>query len=81
MTLDVKLVKKSTTYKDKDGVEKRGTNLYLKVGSEYVPVTVVFFPNDKCEGRDPNFAWRMSMLCAIAEELPPKPPKEEAVVQ
>ena len=75
MTVDVKLVKKSTTYTDKDGVKKRGTNLYLQVGSEYIPIEVVFFPNAKCEGRDPAFAQRMAILCAIAEELPEKSQK------
>ena len=76
MIVEVKLVKKSTTYTDKDGTKKRGTNLYLQVGSEYVPIEVVFFPNDKCEGRDPAFAQRMAILCAVAEELPPKPSKQ-----
>ena len=76
MTVDVKLVKKSTIYTDKDGEKKRGTNLYLQVGSEYIPIEVVFFPNVKCEGRDPAFAGRMAILCAVAEELPPKKSKE-----
>lgn len=76
MTVEVKLVKKSVTYKKQDGTEQRGTNFYLQVGSEYVPVEVVFFPNEKCEGRDPAFAGRMAILSAIAEELPPKPTKE-----
>lgn len=73
MTVEVKLVKKSVEYKKQDGTKQRGANLYLQVGSEYVPIEVVFFPNDKCEGRDPAFAQRMAILCAVAEELPPKP--------
>lgn len=76
MIVEVKLVKKSTTYEKQDGTKQRGTNLYLQVGSEYVPIEVVFFPNDKCEGRDPAFAQRMAILCAVAEELLPKPPKQ-----
>ena len=75
MIVEVKLVKKSTTYTKQDGSKQRGTNLYLQVGSEYVPIEVVFFPNDKCEGRDPAFAGRMAILCAVAEELPPKDQK------
>ena len=75
MTFDVKLVKKRITYDKQDGTKQRGTNLYLQVGSEYIPIEVVFFPNDKCEGRDPAFAQRMAILCAIAEELPEKPQK------
>ena len=76
MTVEVKLVKRSKTYEKEDGTKQRGTNLYLQVGSEYVPIEVVFFPNDKCEGRDPAFAQRMAILCAVAEELPPKSPKQ-----
>jgi len=72
MTFEVKLVKKSVTYEKEDGKKQRGTNLYLKVGNEYIPIEVVFFPNDKCEGRDPAFAGRMAILTAIAEELPTK---------
>ena len=75
MLIDVKLVKKTVEY-DKDGQKKKGTNLYVQVGDEYVPIEVVFFPNEKCEGRDPAFAGRMAILSAIAEELPPKPTKE-----
>ncbi len=78
MTVEVKLVKRSTTYEKQDGTKQRGTNLYLQVGSEYVPIEVVFFPNDKCEGRDPAFAQRMAILCAVAEELPRKPPKQNS---
>ena len=76
MTVEVKLVKRSKTYEKEDGTKQRGTNLYLQVGSEYVPIEVVFFPNDKCEGRDPAFAQRMAILCAVAEELPPKLSKQ-----
>ena len=76
MTVEVRLVKKSKTYEKEDGTKVRTTNLYLQVGSEYVPIEVVFFPNDKCEGRDPAFAQRMAILCAVAEELLPKPPKQ-----
>lgn len=75
MTFDVKLVKKRTTYEKEDGTKQKGTNLYLQVGSEYIPIEVVFFPNAKCEGRDPAFAQRMAILCAIAEELPEKSQK------
>lgn len=76
MTVEVKLVKKNVTYKNQEGKEQRGTNLYVQVGKEYIPIEVIFFPNDKCEGRDPAFAGRMAVLCAVAEEMPPKPIKE-----
>lgn len=76
MLIEVKLMKKNVTFTDKDGNRKRSTNLYIQVGNEYIPIEVVFFPNDKCEGRDPAFANRMAVLTAVAEELPPKPSKE-----
>ncbi|MBQ2738553.1 MAG: hypothetical protein IJF38_07670 [Clostridia bacterium] len=72
MNIEVKLVKKNVTITKEDGTTQRGTNFYLKVGNEYVPIQVVFFPNDKCEGRDPAFAARMAILSAVAESLPPK---------
>ena len=77
MIVEIKLVKKSTTYTKEDGSKQRGTNLYLQVGNEYVPIEVVFFPNAKCEGRDPAFAQRMAILCAVAEELPAKQQKAD----
>ena len=70
MTVDVKLVKKNVRYTAQDGTEKRTVNLYIQVGTEYIPIQVTFFPNDKCEGRDPAFAGRMAILQAVAEELP-----------
>ena len=75
MIVEIKLVKKSTTYTKEDGSKQRGTNLYLQVGNEYVPIEVVFFPNAKCEGRDPAYAQRMAILCAVAEDLPQKQQK------
>ena len=75
MIVEMKLVKKSTTYTKEDGSKQRGTNLYLQVGNEYVPIEVVFFPNAKCEGRDPAYAQRMAILCAVAEDLPQKQQK------
>lgn len=75
MTIEVKLVKRNVTYQ-KDGKDQKGVNLYLQVGNEYVPIEVIYFPNEKCEGRDPAYAQRMAILCAVAEEMPPKPPKD-----
>ena len=41
MIVEVKLVKRSVTYEKQDGSKQRGTNLYLQVGSEYVPIEVI----------------------------------------
>ncbi len=78
MYINIKLVKKPVTYKDEQGKEKRGTNFYVQVGTTYVPIQVCFFPNDKCEGRDPAYANRVAVLTAISEELPPRPDKPQA---
>ncbi len=72
MTVEVKLYKKRAIYTDANGVEKRVWNLYVRVGTEYIPVDVVFFANDKCEGRDPAYAGRRAIIEAIAELIPPK---------
>lgn len=70
MTVEVHLVKKNVRYTAQDGAEKRAVNLYIQVGTVFVPIEVKFFPNDKCEGRDPAFAARVAILTAIAEEIP-----------
>ncbi len=72
MNIEVKLQKKRATYKAQDGTERKTYNLYLKVGTEYIPIEVVYFPNAKCEGRDPSFSIRRAILEAIAEPLPDK---------
>lgn len=79
MTVEVKLVKKNVTYEKQDGTKQRGTNFYVQVGREYIPIEVIYFPNDKCEGRDPAFSNRMAVLSAVAEELPPKASKDTDV--
>lgn len=77
MNIEIKLVKKFVKYKDEQGNEKRGTNFYVQIGTTYVPIQVCFFPNDKCEGRDPAYANRVAVLTAISEELPPRPDKPQ----
>lgn len=76
MTLEVKLYKKNVKFKDQNGEEKTGRNFYLNIGDEFVPINVCYFPNDKCEGRDPNFAGRVSLVSACAEWMPEKSRKQ-----
>lgn len=70
--IEVKLFKKEGTYVDKDKNEKRFTNFYVQCGDKLIPVDVKFFPNEKLDGRDPEYAGRKEVLKAFAEKLPEK---------
>lgn len=70
---DVKLYKKEGTYFNKEKQKDVPyTNFYVQCGSELIAVQPCYFPNDKCEGRDPGFLGRKSVLSAFAEPLPEK---------
>ena len=72
--MQVQLFKKVGTYTDKkDGKEKRFTNFYVKCGDALIPVEVCYFPNDKFDGRDPQYSGRKDVLSAFAAMLPDKP--------
>lgn len=75
MTID--LFKREVKYKEKKngvetGKEKTATNYFVKCGDNLIPVEVKYFPNPKCEDRDPNYAGRCAVMSAFAEELPPR---------
>lgn len=72
--MTVSLFKKTGTYQDKkDGNKtKRFTNFYVLCGDQYIPVEPTFFPNPKCQGRDPDYTARKAVLEAFAAPLPPK---------
>ena len=75
----VELYKKKGTYKDKEtGKEKAYTNFYVKCGDQMIPVEPVYFPNAKCDGRDPGYLGRKSVLEAFAVTLPEKGGSETA---
>ena len=68
------MYKKNGTYIDKkDGKEKRFTNFYVACGDQLIPVEPKYFPNDKCEGRDPQFSARKAVMEAFAESFPEAP--------
>lgn len=72
--MQVELFKRNGKYVDKkDGKEKSFTNFFLRCGDELVPVEVCFFPQDKFDGRDPNYNGRKKVLSAFAAILPDKP--------
>lgn len=69
----MKLYKKDGVYKDKKtGKEKRITNFYLECGNTLVPINVPYFPNSKCDDRDPQYQVRIGILSSFAEILPEK---------
>ncbi|MBR1625182.1 MAG: hypothetical protein IJ676_05505 [Clostridia bacterium] len=71
--MQVELLKKSSTYTNKDGEEKTALNFYLRCGTTLVPIQVRYFEND--EGRDPNYSGRKLVLSSFADTLPEQPPK------
>ncbi len=70
--MQVQLFKKNGTYTDKEGKEKRYTNFYLKCGDALVPIEICFFPQEKFDGRDPQYSGRKEVLSAFAAILPDK---------
>ena len=71
--MEIKLYQKNGTYTKKDtGEQKPYTNLYVKIGNSLIPINVPYFPNDALDGRDPNYNSRVSIIKAVAEELPEK---------
>ncbi len=72
--MQVQLYMKQGTYEDKkDGKEKPYTNFYLKCGNALIPIEVRFFPQEKCDGRDPQYNGRKQVLSSFAAILPDKP--------
>lgn len=76
--MQVDLLKKSSTYTNKDGEEKTAVNFYLRCGETLVPIQVRYFEND--EGRDPNYPGRKLVLSSFASTLPEQPPKKDSGV-
>ena len=75
----VKLFKQEGTYVNNDGKAKRFTNFFIECGDTRVPIEVSYFPQDKFDGRDPNYAGRKEVVKAFAENLPAK--SREAISQ
>ena len=75
----VKLFKQEGTYVNNEGKEKRFTNFFIECGDTRVPIEVSYFPQDKFDGRDPNYAGRKEVVKAFAENLPAK--SREAISQ
>ena len=67
----VQLFKRKASYMDKNGNEKVATNFYVKCGEEgeLIAVDIHYFPNPKCDDRDPGFLGRKAVLEAFATTL------------
>lgn len=69
--MQVSLFKKSGTYTNKEGEEKKFTNFYVRCGDALISVEPCYFPN-KETGKDNQYSGRKEVLKAFAEELPEK---------
>ena len=70
--MTVELFKKKGTYKDKEGKDKPFVNFYVKCNDNLIPVEPKYFPNPKCDDRDPGFAGRKAVLESFATMLEDK---------
>ena len=69
--MQVMLYKKEGKYTEKETQkEKRYVNFSVKVNDPLIPSEPCYFPNSKCDNRDPQFASRKGALEAIADPLP-----------
>lgn len=78
--MQVELFKQKGTYEDKDGKDKRYVNFFVRCGDALIPIEVKFFPQEKFDGRDPNYSGRKDVMSAFAVELPPKPTEQSQLV-
>ena len=70
--MTVTLLKQEGTYVNNEGKEKRFVNFFLDCGDSRIPIEVSYFPQDKFDGRDPNYAGRREVLKAFADTIPAK---------
>lgn len=68
--MQVNLLKRKVSYKDKDtGDMKNGTNYYLLINEEHVPIQIAYF-KDKDTGVDKGYARRKGLMDALASPMP-----------
>lgn len=67
----VSLFKRKVEY-ESEGQKKQATNFYIRCGEEgeLIAVDIHYFPNAKCEGRDPRFLGRKAVMENYATTLP-----------
>ena len=73
--MQVDLLKKQVSYKDKEGTEKKATNFYLRCGDTLVPIEIKYFPDEN--NVDKAYGARKSVLSAFASVLPDKDEKKQ----
>ena len=73
--MNIKLYKKTYTYKNKNNEEVVGTRYYLMCGDALIPIEVTYFDKKDEAGNslgDSNFKSRKAILSSYAEVLPDK---------
>ena len=67
----VSLFKRKVSYKGENGEEKQATNFYIRCGEEgdLIAVDIHYFPNPKCDNRDPGFLGRKAVMENYATTL------------
>lgn len=76
--MEVKLYKKITPYKDKDGEERLGTSFYVQCGDQTIGIEPVYYQKKGSNDPDRGFVARKAVLAAFADELPEKSQKPSA---
>lgn len=67
--MEVKIFKKVVKYKDSEGAEKTGVNLFLRCGtSSLIPIQVRYF-EDKETHKDSRYSTRKQIVESYAEVL------------
>ena len=68
----VSLFKRKVNYKSQDGKDKQATNFYIRCGEEgeLIAIDIHYFPNPKCDDRDPGFLGRKAVMENYATTLP-----------
>ncbi len=75
--MQVKLFKKTSSYKDKNTQEeKQATNFFVDCNGKLIPVAVKYFENE--QGVDTAYNGRKAVLSAFADELPERENSEKS---
>lgn len=74
--MNIQLFKKTSTYIDKEKVERKSVQFYLQCGDTLIPIEVTYF-KDKTTGKDAQYGGRREVLKAFASEFPKREKTQE----